>query len=400
MTIRRLPPTAAFALLVSIAVTLLASSSAPTPLYAIYQAQWGFSPITVTVVFGVYAVAVLASLLVFGRLSDHLGRRPVLLAALLAQAAVMGVFATAGGVPELLLARILQGLATGAALGALGAGLIDLDRVRGTVASAVAPLTGTATGALVAAVLVEYLPAPTQLVYLVLLAAFLAQALGVALTAETSSPRPGALASTRPQFALPDATKRPLLVAIPALVAAWSLAGFYGSLGPSLVRVVTGSDWVVLGGLALFILAGSGAVAVLLLREMEPRRLMALGTSGLFAGTGITLLGTVGGSAVLLFAGMVVAGLGFGGAFQGALRTIAPTAQPHERAGVMSIVFVVSYLAMGLPAIVAGVLVVDGGGVLVTAREYGAAAMVLAALALAGLLARGRRREPVRAVVA
>lgn len=89
--------TASLALLASIIVSLLAASSAPTPLYAIYQQHWGFSPITITVVFGVYALAVLISLLVVGKISDHVGRRPVLLAALSAQAAAMVIFATAGG---------------------------------------------------------------------------------------------------------------------------------------------------------------------------------------------------------------------------------------------------------------------------------------------------------------
>src|SRR5205823_4477956 len=111
---------AAFGLLTSTLVTLLASSSAPTPLYATYQARWGFSPVAVTVVFGVYAVAVLISLLVLGALSDHVGRRPVLTAALVAQAGVMLVFATASGL-EVLLVGVLQGLATGAAVAAIGA---------------------------------------------------------------------------------------------------------------------------------------------------------------------------------------------------------------------------------------------------------------------------------------
>src|ERR1700729_1130027 len=110
-------------LLASLTVALLAASAAPTPLYAIYQARWHFTPITTTLVFGVYAVAVLASLLTLGKLSDHVGRRPVLLSALAVQAVSLLVFATAGGVPELLIARVIQGLATGAALGAIGAGL-------------------------------------------------------------------------------------------------------------------------------------------------------------------------------------------------------------------------------------------------------------------------------------
>src|SRR5438094_5877783 len=106
--------------LASLIVALLASSAAPTPLYAIYQAQWHFTPITTTVVFGVYALAVLASLLTLGKLSDHVGRRPVLLTALAVHAGSLVIFATATGVPALLGARVVQGLSTGAALGAIG----------------------------------------------------------------------------------------------------------------------------------------------------------------------------------------------------------------------------------------------------------------------------------------
>ena len=151
---RTLSPSVAFALLTSILFMLLASSSAPTPLYATYQAEWGFSAITITVIFGVYAVAVLLSLLVFGALSDHVGRRPVLLTALVIQAGVMLVFAFAGGVDTLLVARVLQGLATGAALGAIGAGLVDLHPGRGPVANATGAMSGTASGALISALLV------------------------------------------------------------------------------------------------------------------------------------------------------------------------------------------------------------------------------------------------------
>jgi MFS family permease len=390
---RRLPTSVGFWLLASIVVAFLAGSSAPTPLYAIYQAEWGFSPITVTLVFGVYALAVLVSLLTVGSLSDHVGRRPVLIAAILVQAATMLVFAAADGVPELMAARVLQGLSTGAAAGAVGAGMLDLNQARGAITNAVGPLLGTATGALGSGLLVQYLPAPAHLVYLVLFGIFLLQGVGVLLMRESSSPRPGALASLRLQFALPPIARRPLLLAVPALVAAWSLAGFYGSLGPSVVRLVAGSNSFVLGGLALFTLAASGGVMVLLLRASAPRTLMFIGTAGLFVGVGITLLAINSTSEALFFVGTVVAGAGFGAGFQGAIRTVIPLANPHERAGVLSVVYVVSYLAMGLPAVVAGFLVVHAGGVLTTAREYSVAVMALAALALLGLtLARPARQ--------
>ena len=135
-----LPDRAAFYLQASIAVAFLAASSAPTPLYAAYQAAWHFSPITTTVVFGVYALAVLAALLVVGSLSDHIGRRPVLLTSIALQAASMLVFTTAGSVSALMAARIVQGIATGAALGAVGAGILDIDRAKGTITNAVAPI--------------------------------------------------------------------------------------------------------------------------------------------------------------------------------------------------------------------------------------------------------------------
>ena len=147
----------------SLIVSLLAASSALTPLYAIYQQSWGFSPITTTIVFGVYALAVLASLLTLGRLSDYAGRRPVILAALAVQVVSMAVFATAGGVGELLVARIIQGLSTGAAIGAIGAAMLDIDRERGTLANAISPGLGTGSGALLSALFVQYLPAPTHL---------------------------------------------------------------------------------------------------------------------------------------------------------------------------------------------------------------------------------------------
>jgi hypothetical protein len=135
----------------------------------------------------------------------------------------------------------------------------------------------------------------------------------------------------------------------------------------------------------LFALAGAGGVTVLLLHGSAPRAVMLFGTVALFVGVGITLLAITGTSTAVFFVGTAVAGVGFGAGFQGALRTVIPLAAPHERAGLLSTVYVVCYLAMGLPAVVGGFLVVHGGGVLSTGREYGAAVMLLAALALLGL---------------
>jgi hypothetical protein len=253
---------------------------------------------------------------------------------------------------------------------------------------------GTGLGSIGGGLVVQFLPAPTRLVYVILFAIFIVQGVGVALMAETVTRKPGALATLRPEFTLPSRIRRPFLVAVPALIAAWSLAGFYGSLAPTLVRTLSGSDSLLLGGLPLFALAGGGAVAIFALRNAVPDRVMLIGTVGLASGVGLTLVAVEATSTAWFFAGTVLAGLGFGAAFQGGIRTVIPLAHPHERAGLLSVIYVVSYLAMGAPAVLGGFLAVHNGDVLLTTREYGAAVIVLAAMAGIGLLRRSSRRAP------
>ncbi len=388
----RLSGRPALYLLASLIVSLLAASAAPTPLYATYQEHWGFTPITTTVVFGVYAVAVLASLLVFGRLSDHVGRRPVLLVALAVQAVSLVVFATAGGVADLFAARIIQGLSTGAALGAIGAGLLDIDRPRGTLANAVSPGTGTGLGSILSALAVQFLPGPTHLIYLVLLGVIAVQAAGVALMRETVTRSRGALASLLPEIRLPRTVRAHLLTAAPVLFAVWALAALYGALGPALVRALTGSADVVLGGLSLTVLAAFAVISIVALRAMAARTVMLTGIGALIAGVAVTLLALTVKSPAVFFAGTAVSGTGFGSGFQGGIRTVVPRVAAHERAGVLSLLFVVSYLGLGVPAVAAGILATHGVGLIGAARYYGAALILLAALALLALI-RSERKE-------
>jgi predicted MFS family arabinose efflux permease len=368
-------------LLASVTVSFLAGSSAPTPLYAHYASAFSFTPITTTVIFAIYAVVLLAALLSAGRLSDHLGRRPVILAGIAGQFAAMIVFAEAGGVGDLLAARVIQGISTGAALGAVGAAMLDLDRVRGTVTNTVAPPIGTAAGALLSALAVQLLPAPTQLIYLVLAGVLAVQAAGVLAISETSPRTPGALRSLRPRVSLPRVVRAPLRTAGPVMFAAWALAGFYASLSPSLIATLTRSPSVVLGGLGLFVLAAVAAVAGFILRDTAAQDVMLIGIVGLLAGVTSTLLAVALGSPLLFFAGTTAAGVGFGSAFQGGIRSVVPLALEHERAGVLSLVYIVSYLGFGIPAVIAGFLVVDLGGLTQTTYEYGAGIVLLTAVA-------------------
>lgn len=388
----RAPGAARLALLASIVVSFLASSSAPTPLYAVYAGAWHFSPITTTVVFGVYAIAVLLALLVLGRVSDHVGRRPVLLAALGLQIAAMAVFATAGGTPELFAGRVLQGVATGGALGALGAAMLDVDRARGTLANAAAPGLGTGFGALASGVVVQFLPAPTHLVYLLLMGVFAAQTVVVVLMPETVIRTPGLRASLVPELAVPRRLRGPVLAAAPALFAVWALAGFYGSLAPALARQLSGSTSEVIGGLGLFVLAFTASLVTVALNRTAPRTVMLLGVALLVAGSLGTYASAEASSTAGFFLCAVVSGVGFGAGFQGGIRTVVPLAEPHERAGVLSVLYVVCYFGMGVPAVAAGVLVVHGGGGLTgVTRDY---CLFVTALALSALTALLRTHPP------
>ncbi|MFG2057635.1 MFS transporter [Micromonospora sp. NPDC048930] len=387
---RRLTPQGSLFLLASILVSFVAASTAPTPLYGIYQARWHFSPVTTTTVFAVYAVAVLASLLTFGRLSDHVGRRPVLFVAIAIQVISLLIFIFANGVPALLAARVVQGLAAGAATGAVGAAMLDINRSRGTLANSIAPGIGTGVGALLSALLIQFLPAPTRLVYVVLLAILLIQGFAVALMPETVTPMKGALQSLRPEIKAPRAVRGALLVVTPVVFAVWALAGFFAALGPALVRALMNSS-IVAGGLVVFVFALFGSAAIVLLRNAAARAVMLTGITALILGMIITLLSVTARSIPGFFVGLALGGIGFGGGFQGSLKTVLPLAEAHQRAGVLSLLYIVCYVGFGLPTVIAGYLVVHGGGLPRTANEYSVAVILLALVALAGLSRAGGR---------
>jgi MFS family permease len=310
----------------------------------------------------------------------------VLLTALAVHAGSLVIFATATGVPALLSARVVQGLSTGAALGAIGAAMLDTERELGTFANAVAPGLGSATGAIASALAVRFLPDPTHIIYLALIGVLTLQAVAIAAMRETVTREPGALASLRPEITLPRALRGPVLTAVPVLFAVWALAGLYGALGPALVHTLTGSSNVVLGALSLFVLAASAVVAIIVLRRAAARTVMLFGIAALITGVAVTATAVSLGSAAVFFAGSVIAGAGFGGGFQGSIRLVVPLAAAHQRAGLVSLLYVVSYIGLGGPAVVAGFGVVHGGGLIDTARYYGAAVIALAGLALFGLL--------------
>jgi hypothetical protein len=369
-------------------LSFLAASTAPTPLYHLYQEHLQFSAATLTVIFGVYAISLLVALLTVGSLSDYLGRKPVIFAAVLLNIVAMLLFINADSVAWLIAARVLQGFATGMATAVLSAALLDTDRQQGPLVNSVAPLLGMAMGAMGCGLLAEFAPLPLQLTYWVLLALFVTQALYVWRLPESVSRQPGALASLRPTLHVPSQARSALLRVLPINIAVWALGGFYASLAPSLVRTATGSTSNLIGGATVAALTVTGALMIYTLRNRPADKVLQLGASLLPVGVALILIAVHSASLSLFFAGTLVAGCGFGAGFLGALRSVVPLALPHERAGLMSAFYVLSYLAFCLPSLLAGNLT-RTFGLVATTDGYGAVLILLSVGALLTLMRQG-----------
>lgn len=380
-----LPHNRAFWAMAAIAVTFPAISAVPSPLYSLYQDMWGFSDAVLTEVFAIYVVALLFSLLVFGGLSDHVGRRPVLLGAIFFEALSLVFFLVAGGVATLALARVVQGLATGVALATLSAVIVDLQPAhapkRSGVVNGVAPLAGLALGALGCGLLVQFAPWPTSLIFVILLVALAFSALAVWKSPETSALRSGARRSLIPKVGLPAHLRPEFMTLLPIMVAGWALGGLYLSLGPSIASSFIDKDPYLTGAIVVTALCGTGAFVVYLLRRREPRTVIRLAAAWLCVGIALSLIGLQLDVGHLALIGTVVSGVGFGASALGSFGALVDLPHPDERGELFAFAYVVSYVAFSVPAVISG-FASDRIGLHDTAVIYGAVILVVSIVAL------------------
>ncbi|MPQ92855.1 MFS transporter [Thioclava sp. JE_KL1] len=384
---------AGFVLAIMGLVLMLAGASAPSPFYPVLQARIGFSSAMMTGIFAIYAGALLITLLVFGRLSDHLGRRPVLSVGFVLLALGMLEFLWADTAMALLLARVLQGLASGLLISTLSASSTDHEPSArpglAAVWNAVAPLAGLAVGALAGGALLAYAPAPRLVTFLGLALIYGLLALLVWLPPETALRHGGTLASLRPQVSVPPHIRAAFRRGAPAVLAGWGTGSLFLSLGAPIVAQVFEVHTALAQGAIVALLSGTGAASCYATRNLAPRRIALLGTDGLVLGTVLSLAALTTGSFALYLASVFIAGIGFGTCFAGVLRSLAPLAAPDERGGLFAALFTLAYSAFGVPAVLAG-LAVPELGLRLTTEIYGA---VIIALALGAGLMR-RQAEP------
>jgi MFS family permease len=377
---RTISDRAGFGVSASVIGLALFASITPSPLYRTYSVLWNFSSLTLTLVYATYLFGVLTTLLLAGRVSDDVGRRPVLLTALGTLMAATVLFALADSVVWLFVARGIQGLATGAAVSAAGAALLELHPQRDPTAVArangVASASGIGLGALVSSSLVQIGWEPRVLPFVVLFVLFALAFAGVYLMREpVVNRRPFRLTVERPS--VPRAVRRPFLLASLAVISSWSIGGLFFSLSPALSAHLFDTTSVVVSTIGIVAIGISAALSQLIFGRTAPWIGAGGGSVALAGGMVLVVVAAAANSAPAFLAGSILGGIGFGVAFLGALRTLVAAIPPDRRAAVISAFYVVAYLAGSVPAVIAG-LVVGRIGLERTFEIFGGAVAVIA----------------------
>jgi len=363
----------AFALAIGMLGTTL-----PTSLYGLYRQQYGLSELMITVIYATYAGGVIASLLLFGRLSDQIGRRRMLLPGLVLSALSAVCFLTAGGLPLLLAGRILSGLSAGIFTGTATATLVDLapagGRARATLVAAMANIGALGSGPLLGGLLSQWAGSPLRLTFWVDLALLVPAAIGI-----WAMPEP--LSDThRPQLR-PRAPKVPremrstFVEAAMAGFAGFAVLGLLTAVNPDFLGQELGVSSRAIVGLVVFSVFAASLVGQLVLEFIPERAAIPTGAGALIVGMGSLALGLVVSSLALLVLGGVIAGLGQGLSFRGGLTEVNEHSPAAERGAVASSFFVVIYVGVSVPVI--------GEGVLAQAIGLQAAGVVFAAMVAA-----------------
>jgi len=352
------PRQVAFWLLASVLTITMLGTTLPTPLYVIYQAQWHFSSVVVTVTFAVYAAAVLATLLLAGRSSDQAGRKPVLAAALASSALSTVVFILAPDVGVLFAGRILSGLSAGLMTGTATAMLTELIPAsasrRASLVATAANMGGLGLGPLIAGLFAQYAPHPTVLVFEVYLALLAAAGLCLFLIPETVSPR------RRPALrfvglGIPEQGRGEFIAAGTAAFAAFALLGLFAALAPSFLGSVLHQNSHAVQGGVVFLLLAVGTLTQVLLARFNSRRVVLAGLGVFLAALALIVAALSQAGMALFLAGTVVGGVAVGAVFLGSLATANRLAPPAERGQIISTYFVLCYCGLIVPVVAVGV---------------------------------------------
>lgn len=339
-------------------VAVFAAGATPIPLYDTYRTVNGLTNDEFSLVAVAYFACAVFALLVLGRLSNHHGRRPVSIAALLIAVAGCLTLIFVHSFLPLLIGRSLQGLAAGLASSAIGAYAVDTAPQRprwlvSTVTTAAATV-GLAVGVFISGALVELAPAPRELTFLVFATLLLGCAVALATRPETVVRSRGAWSSLIPQLAVPRASRRYLPLASGIFVATWAFGGYFTSFGPSIAADDLGSHSPLIAAAVFASYMAPGFLGGFIAGRFTPAAAQRVGmTLVAAAGLGLTFASTAGILGLFIGAG-VAGGIGMGIATAGSMNTLLPEALPGQRAGLLSVIYAISYTGSALPSLIAG----------------------------------------------
>jgi predicted MFS family arabinose efflux permease len=365
--------------------SLLLGANLASPLYGVYRERFGFNSLVLTLVFAVYALVLAPSLLLFGELSDRVGRRPVILGGLVTGTIALGLFALATSVAWLFAARIVQGVSVGMAGGAATAALVELDpdgdRRHAALLATLAQTVGGAAGPLLTGILAEWLPAPRVLCYLVgMLGCVTAAALLLAMP-EPGEPRGGGWNLPRPS--VPKHIRVAFARVAATGAAVWAVVALFFSVVPSFATERIGThSLALLGAISSLVLICSSISQVASRDTIDPRIAQAVGLGLLTAGLAALVLASATDSAIVLIAASALAGTGHGLGFLGAQDDLNRLAPPERRGEINAALYTCIYLGIALPVIGVGILAdltTLTTAVVVFALATGAAAVSVAA---------------------
>jgi MFS family permease len=364
----------------------MVGTTLPTPMYALYGQQMHFAVLTTTVIYATYAGGVLFALLAFGRWSDAIGRRPVLLTGVVFAVASAAVFLVADSVSVLLVARVLSGLSAGLFTGTATAAVIEAAppnwRTRAAAVATVANMGGLGIGPLLAGLLVQYAPAPLHLSFIVHIVLAVLAGIAVVVVPETSQ-RTGSIGVQR--LSVPVEVRAVFVIASLAAFAGFAVTGLFAAVAPSFVSQVVGIDNHALAGLIASSIFFASAAAQIAAGNLNPHRAVAIGCAILVAGMVILAVALELSSLVGLIAAAVVAGIGQGISFSRGLAAVAERTPADRRAEVSSTYFVVAYVAISLPVVGVGVAG-QHWGLQTAGVTFAVAVAILATICLVGIL--------------
>src|SRR5689334_792876 len=314
----------AFGLLAYAFAAIMVGTTLPTPMYALYGQQMHFAVLTTTVIYATYAGGVLFALVVFGRSSDAIGRRPVLLAGVVFALASAAVFLDAHAVSTLLVARVLSGLSAGIFTGTATAAVIEAApenwHTRATAVATVANMGGLRLGPLLAGLLVEYAPAPLHLSFIVHMVLAVLAGAAVLVVPETSQ-RTGKIGVQR--LSVPAEVRTMFVIAGLAAFAGFAVTGLFTAVAPSFLSQVVGITNHAVAGLIAGTIFAASAVAQVAAGGLAPQRAVAIGCAILIAGMVILAVALHFSSLTGLIAAAVVSGIGQGISFSRGLAAVA-----------------------------------------------------------------------------